>query len=307
MNFSDREKKENSPYIQLLMLAGYTAAGLVLCMVIGYLVIYLMYGTDAFTNNALTSGDKRYLNGLKIFQILTSIFFFLLPPLCLSFMEGKRASKFYGFKRPKGELLVLILLIMICSMPFMEWTALVNQKMVLPDFLKPLQRWMQDKEDETMKMTLILLKMDHINEFLVNLFMIALVPAVAEEMMFRGGIQGILTRLFKNPHVAIWTAAFIFSAIHVQFFGFLPRLLLGAGFGYIYYWSGNLWYAMIGHFLNNGYAVCAAWYMQRNHIPLTEADDTFHFKWYGYALSLLITLILLVYFRNKSTDGKQLD
>lgn len=307
MNFLPPGKNENSPYTQLFMLAGYTAAGMILCMITGYAVVYLMYGKEAFLSGALLSGDKKYLDGLKIFQILTSVFFFLLPPLFLALTEGKRADRFFGLKTPKLNLLVLVIAIMICSMPFSEWTALANQKMVLPDFLKSVQQWMKDKEDEAAKMTLVLLKMDHTGEFLVNLLMIAVLPAIGEELMFRGGIQRAFSRMFKNHHAAIWTAAFIFSAIHMQFFGFLPRLLLGAGFGYLYYWSGNLGYSIFAHFLNNGYAVCTAWYLQRNNLPLNEAEDTFHFKWYGYALSLILTIILFIYFKNKTVYGKQLD
>ena len=93
---------------------------------------------------------------------------------------------------------------------------------------------MRDKEDEAMKMTYLLLKIDHPIDFFVNLFMIALLPAIGEELFFRGALQRSFTKMFSNPHVAIWVTAFIFSAIHMQFFGFFPRLFLGAAFGYIY-------------------------------------------------------------------------
>ncbi|HWW39120.1 CPBP family intramembrane glutamic endopeptidase [Pedobacter sp.] len=306
MNFPPNVKPEKSAYVQLLALAGYALAGVFVFTALGFAILFLMYGSKVFEPNALTGGNPEYLNGLKIIQICTSIGLFFAPPLLLAFENGRKIKDFYGFGKPKAEWIFLVFLIMICSMPFMEWTALINQKMILPDFLKPLDTWMREKEEEAMRMTLILLKINTTWDFLVNLFMIALVPAVAEELMFRGGVQRGLNRMFNNPHVAIWFAAFIFSAIHMQFFGFLPRLLLGAGFGYIYYWSGSLWYAMLGHFINNGYAVCVAWYLQIKHLPLDDADNTFHFKWYGYILSLLVTIALFIYFKKRTTHGKQL-
>ncbi|PTT01156.1 CPBP family intramembrane metalloprotease domain-containing protein [Pedobacter sp. HMWF019] len=306
MNFPPNVKPEKNAYLQLLMLAVYALAGVIVFTALGFVILYIMYGSKVFGPNALMGGNPEYLNGLKIIQIFTSIGFFLAPPLLLAFENGRRIKDFYGFGKPKAELIFLVFLIMLCSMPFMEWTAMTNQKMVLPDFLKPVDTWMRNKEEELMRMTLILLKINTTWDFLVNLFMIALVPAVAEELMFRGGVQRGLNRMFNNPHVAIWFAAFIFSAIHMQFFGFLPRLLLGAGFGYIYYWSGSLWYAMLGHFINNGYAVCVAWYLQIKHLPLEDADNTFHFKWYGYVLSLLVTIALFIYFKKRTIYGKQL-
>lgn len=307
MNFPLNVKPEKSAYIQLLMLAVYALIGVFAFTIIAFGILYGMYGLKIFAPGILMGGNPEYLNGLKILQICTSIGLFLAPPFFLSLKNGRRFQDFYRFEKPRAKWLLLILLIMICSMPFMEWTAMMNQRMVLPEFLKPVEDWMREKEDAAMKMTIILLKIDHIGDFILNLFMIALLPAIAEELMFRGAVQRSFKRMFGNPHVAIWLAAFVFSAIHVQFFGFVPRLLLGAAFGYIYYWTGNLWYAMLAHFLNNAYAVCVAWYLQVHHLPLEDGDNTFHFKWYGYVLSLVLTIFLLLYFKKETAHGKQLD
>ncbi|WP_432711775.1 CPBP family intramembrane glutamic endopeptidase [Pedobacter sp.] len=307
MNFLYPEKPERSAYLQLLILVSYALAGITICSIIGIFILYGWYGSVLWTDQAaLASGDPKYINGLKVLQILTTVGLFLLPPLFLALTERIKIKVFYGFKKPQLPLLGLVLLLMLCSMPFMEWTALWNQQMHLPDFLKPVELWMKAKEEEAMRMTLLLLTMKGFGDFLLNLFMIALLPAIAEELMFRGGVQRSFTRMFGNPHVAIWLSAFIFSAIHMQFYGFLPRLLLGAGFGYIYLWSGSLWYAMLAHFLNNGFAVCMAWYLQIKNLPLNEAEQTFHFQWYGYVLSLLLSIFIFWKFKQQSTYGKQL-
>ena len=293
--------QENSPYLQFLMLLAFCILGFIVSSILAVVFVYAIYGADALSSMmSLSSGETVNRGALQILLIVTSIGFFLVPPLLLSITEKKNPAKFYGLKWPDFKLLGIVFLIMLVSMPIMELTAMLNQKMVLPELLKPIEEWMKSKEDEAMQTTLLLLKMNSIKELLMNLFMIALLPAVAEELMFRGGVQRTFSRWFNNPHVAIWTSAIIFSAIHMQFYGFVPRLLLGAGFGYIYYFSGNLWYAMLGHFLNNAYAVCAAWYMQKNNIPLSATDSTIDIAWYGYVISFMLTVMTFIYFKNIS-------
>jgi len=290
---------ENTPYLQLLMLLAYALLGVIVFSVLAFALIYGFFGPDGLSSMmALDSGGTMNKAAVRIILIASSLGFFLVPPILLAITEKTKLSTFYGLPQPDVKLLGLVFLIMMVSMPIMEWTAVVNQKMTLPEALKPLEQWMKEKENEAMQTTLLLLKMKSIQDLLVNLFMIALLPAVAEELMFRGGVQRTFNRMFKNPHVAIWTTAIIFSAIHLQFYGFLPRLLLGAGFGYIYYFSGNLWYAMLGHFLNNAYAVCAAWYMQKSNIPLSATDSTISIAWYGYVLSFILTIATFIYFKN---------
>ncbi|MEJ2904030.1 CPBP family intramembrane glutamic endopeptidase [Pedobacter panaciterrae] len=310
MNFIEKQRDENSPYTQLLMLIGYIIAGLFAFSIIALIIIVAIYGLGSLTDPAILSGaEEKYRPALQILLAATSVGMFLAPPLFLALTERRKINVFYGFKKPEPNLLLIVLLIMIVSMPVMEWTAMINQKMVLPDYLKWIETWMREKEDQAMQTTLLLLKMKHISELVVNLLLIALLPGIAEELMFRGAVQRSFLRIFKNPHVAIWTSAFLFSAIHLQFYGFLPRFLLGAGFGYIYYWSGNLWYSMLAHFLNNAYAVCVAWYMQKNNIPLSEADNTSHFVWYGYLISFILTIFVFQFFKNKTskTYEQQLD
>lgn len=309
MNFIEKDqpqnsfntKAENSPYLQMCMLLAYALLGFVVSVILAVVLIYGIYGAEALNSIMTMDSSGVYGRGpLQVVLIASSLGFFLVPPILLALTEQKKVSGFYGLKQPDLKLLGVVFLIMLVSMPIMEWTASLNQKMTLPDVVKPLEQWMKEKEDAAMQTTLLLLKMNSIKDLLLNLFMIAMLPAIAEELMFRGGIQRTLTRIFRNPHVAIWTAAIVFSAFHLQFYGFLPRLLLGAGFGYIYYYSGNMWYAILGHFLNNAYAVCAAWYMQKNNLPLSATDSTIDIAWYGYAISVVLTILVFNYFKNIS-------
>lgn len=287
--------------MQFLMILVFAIGGITAGLLLTLLICLAVYGKSLLGDASVLSGNGGpAAEIMKITQIFVSIGLFLVPPMCLAWYEGKTPGKFYNFRRPRVDLFFLVLLIMVVSMPVMEWIAILNQKMVLPDLLKPIELWMKKKEQEAMGMTISLLTMKTVWDFLLNVFMIALLPAVAEELMFRGGVQRTFTRMFGNPHAAIWISAAIFSAIHMQFYGFVPRLLLGAGFGYIYFWSGSLWYSMLAHFLNNVYAVCVVWYLQLQNEPWAETDSTPHFSWYGYLISFILTIFAVRFFKKQT-------
>lgn len=307
MNFVTPNKEEINPFLQLLLLLFYAVTGGLVFGILAIVIVLLMYGLGIVSNlDMLLAGDPRYIGGFKVIQILSSVGTFILPPIALALTERKKVTEFYLFKQPKFLLVVLVLAIMILSMPFMEWTVIWNQKMVLPDFLHKIEQWMKEKEAVAMKMTIQLITVRSNFDFIVNLIMIAVLPAIGEELMFRGGVQRSLNRAFGNPHIAIWLSAIIFSAIHVQFYGFVPRMLLGAGFGYLYYYSGSIWYAVLAHFINNAYAVCAAFYMQKHHMPLDKADEPIGFPWYGYLISAIITIALFKIFKDNATRERKL-
>jgi len=301
MSFIQKPREENSAYLQLLMLLLYAALGLAIFLVLGMLVLFAVYGMELINNpDILRFGDIRYRPALQIVLAAQSLGLFLAPALFLALMERQKINTFYGFKVPRLNLIGITILIMLISMPFMEGIAVFNQKLSLPDFLKGLEAWMRNSEDALKATTVMLLSMSGIKDLLINILLIALLPALAEELMFRGALQRIFARMFKNPHVAIWISAIIFSAIHMQFYGFLPRMFLGAGFGYLYWWSGSIWYAVLGHFLNNAYAVCVAFYMQQQHLPWTEESGTPQFAWYGHLISFVLTVAVFLYFKKQS-------
>jgi len=300
MSFIQNQKEENSPYLQLLMLILYAILGLIVCFILAFVVLFFMYGMELISNPAiLVAPDLKYRPALQILLFAQSVGLFLIPPILLAVTEGKKVNVFYGLKLPRLKLTALVFLIIIVSTPLMEWVTVVNQQMKLPDFLKGVEEWMRRSEDSLMETTMLLLKMSSIQEFLLNIFLIAFVAAVSEELMFRGAIQRIFTRLFNSPHAAIWFSAFVFSAIHMQFYGFIPRLLLGAGFGYLYLWSGSLWYSILAHFLNNAFAVCQAYYMQKHNLPI-DVENVTYFAWYGYIISFALSIIAFQIFKKQA-------
>ena len=124
-----------------------------------------------------------------------------------------------------------------------------------PEFMKGFGEWARGMEDRMIELTKLLSSYDSFGEMLIALVIIGIFPAVGEELVFRGLLQNKLQTATRNAHLAIWISAIIFGAFHMQFFGVVPRILLGALFGYIYLYSGNIWYPILAHFVNNGLAV----------------------------------------------------
>jgi hypothetical protein len=153
----------------------------------------------------------------------------------------------------------LVIIFMAVNSIFIEWNAAFD----FPEFAREVETWAREREETAAELTEFLTSFSSSGEMILALIIIAVLPAIGEEIVFRGLIQNELYRGTKNIHVSIWFAAILFSAIHFQFFGFVPRLLLGALFGYLYYWSGNLMLAILAHFVNNGVSVVALYMYQK--------------------------------------------
>jgi membrane protease YdiL (CAAX protease family) len=300
MQFTQSSKQENHPFLQLLILGVGAFIGLIIALIIGFLISLSIYGIDLIKDvRWMTGNDLRYVGALKILLTAQQIGLFLFPAIALGIFEGQKPQRFYGMEKPKLTELAIVLLLMFCSQPLLGLINEWNMNMHLPDSLNYLEQWMRELEDEGAITTKAILSGRSITSLAINLFVVALVPAICEELVFRGGLQRTFLRIFKNPHVAIWMGAAIFSTIHFQFFGFFPRLLLGATFGYIYFWTGSIWYTVFAHFLNNAYAVAVMWHLQRNNLPIDKVDEM-DIAWYGYLISAILTLALFWILRDRT-------
>lgn len=190
---------------------------------------------------------------------------------------------------------LIIVFFMVVNAPVGEW----NQHIKLPSSLSGIEQALQLMEENMKIVTAFLVEFNSFGEFLLGMVVIAIIPAIGEELVFRGLVQNHLVRITKNIHVAIWIAAFIFSAIHLQFYGLFPRILLGALFGYLYYFSGKLSYAMIAHFFNNGIAVVALYMHQAGKIDY-DIESTETLLWYQVLISGVVLLLLLFAFERST-------
>jgi membrane protease YdiL (CAAX protease family) len=166
--------------------------------------------------------------------------------------------------------------------------------MKFPEFLKSFEEWAIANEEELAKLTAQATNFSSLNEMLVVLFVIGFLAAIGEELVFRGMIQRELWRGTLNIHLSIWLTAAIFSAIHLQFYGFIPRLLLGALFGYLYYWSGNLLIPILAHFINNSLIVVMV-YLSNVNITTIDMENGEAPPLSFVIVCAIITLALLYY------------
>jgi len=293
------------PVVSLIYLLLLAASGALIFTIIGYIIGIAIYGTGIiFQSVQVLSGESQYgLGFLKLIQIFSTIGTFIIPALFFARLQEKRPAAYLQLSTPVNPFLVILAIaIMLFSTPILEWTVSLNKQMRLPDFMSGLERWMRMQEDQLERLTFMLLKVNDVPNLLLNLLMIAVLPAIGEELIFRGCLQRILTDWTKNYHWGIWLAAAIFSAIHMQFYGFLPRMLLGALFGYLLVWSGSLWIPILAHFINNGAAVIFAYFYTRRGESLEKLNETGYDKNIFLLLfSVVITAFLLQLFFNKRT------
>ncbi|MBO7082945.1 MAG: CPBP family intramembrane metalloprotease [Bacteroidales bacterium] len=228
---------------------------------------------------------------LKLGQGISSALMFIAPPLILYAFTRKQPMREIGFRKPNSAWMLLIgVALMFVSLPLTNLFGDWNEKMNFGSAFESLEALLKQMEDAASELTDRMLQVDTIWGLLVNLLVIALIPAIGEELTFRGMLQQALHRGCKNAHVAVFLSAFIFSFIHFQFYGFLPRMFLGLILGYLFYYSGSLWTSILMHFVNNGAAVVVA-YLE--HKGLTDVDYE-HFGATSNVWLLLLSLVVTV-------------
>lgn len=306
---------DRHPFISLIILLGLILAGAVIFTIIGAVIGGVLYGMPDLMK--FLAGDlSANLSLTKIVQISSSTGMFILPALFFARIESGNWQDYLKLKSPLPVLLILTILLMFISVPLLELSVDINTSMKLPSFLAKMEEWMRRQEDQMAELTKQLLTMKTPGALLVNLLMLAVIPAIGEEFIFRGCLQRLFKELTGNYHIAIWLTAIIFSAIHMQFYGFIPRMLLGAMFGYLLVWSNSLWLPILAHFVNNATAVITAYVFQQQGKSLDQLSETQTGSWPAYLISLAGTSVLLWYFYQKgktphpvihNTDGARLD
>lgn len=249
------ENMDSRPYsisdqIRLFMAVLLKTAGIIFLGIGITALIFRSLGFD------ITLRDPEAFPGLQHFLLYaqgvnTTITFILIPVLYIFYFK-RDLIPIFGTDTPAlGKFLLLAFLLIFTIMPSIVVVVEWNKGLSLPESLSGLEDLIRHLESETEKMVNLIIYYDTPLEFLLILIVIAVLPAIGEELLFRGIIQNELRQIFSGPHAAIWITGFLFSFIHMQFFGFFPRMLLGVVFGYLYYWSGNLLVPVFVHFINN--------------------------------------------------------
>jgi len=262
---------QKQPYsIQFLILLAVVVFSFIAAQLVSVIVFFIGGGNMA----DMMSGNMENIGMLKAMQIVAQIVIFLVPVFIFSYLKTNSWFRYPQFQLPvSGKGLLFTIFILLFSFPIIGQLNLWNQSIELPAFLSGLEELLKSLEEQAKEMTEAFLKMDNVFDLLVNLVMVGFLAGLGEELLFRGTIQKFLTEWWKNPHVAIILTGFVFSAIHLQFYGFFPRWALGILFGYIFYWSGNIWIPIIAHALFNGLQVLVYYFAGENSSFMSDMES----------------------------------
>jgi len=303
--------KTKSPGTQLLILISIALVSLFLIGgMIGPLTLSAITGVspteflDTTKLNFNKPGIITYIRGLQIFQFIS---LFIIPTFLCARLFSTDSKKYLGIKKPSNAFYFLAAVaVMIIAVPVANgFLGDLNKNVQFPPGI---EKWMRKSEDEVARMTQALLSKHSIKDLIINIICIAGLAAVGEELLFRGIVQRLFIKIFKNPWAGIIITAFLFSAIHLQFYGFLPRFALGILLGVIYWYSGSIWTAIFAHFIYDAASIVVIYFnpsminedtpVKLNNIALMAA------------LSFVIVVLIVVWMKKKSTvtyDGVYAD
>lgn len=227
-----------------------TKIGILFLLIFVSVILHTLVGSAIvlfFSDFGLSQdlGNQVAVNYLKFIQLFSAIGLFVAPTLLYAYLTDFDYKLLFNFNRQSAFLVIVIMMLIT---PFIGWLLEMNMSIPFPD-------WILRLGNDSEKIVESFLKMNHLGDLLFNLLVIAIVPAIGEELLFRGYLQQSFSKWLSNPHVAIIVTAVLFSAIHLHFQGFLPRFILGVLLGYLFYWSGSLWLPILAHFANNAQAV----------------------------------------------------
>jgi membrane protease YdiL (CAAX protease family) len=296
------------PAAQLLMLLGLAVAGLCLASLLALLLANALYGISMAQFANLAAMPDQYPHGWDVLMFYQGLSLAGVGAgaLVLPRLLGQSVASYFAPRRLGAAWWpVAAGVVILCSVPFLSALVSWNASVHFPAALHDFELWARDKEDQAAGLTKFLTDFNSPGRLLVGLIVIAIVPAIAEELVFRGGVQRCLVQWFNSRHVGVWLAAAIFSAIHVQFFGFVPRFVLGLVLGYLYEWSGNIVVSMAAHFTQNAFQLLLLYLFQNKQLPSSfDPDSTQALPWPTVLASAALTAGLLYWLYQRWAAGR---
>lgn len=270
-------------FLRLLVMIGLILGGLIATALVSA-ALMLMGGLSLteimeMSQKGTMDFSPTLIRGLLMVQHMLT---FIIPGLAfgLIFYQSKFLTGLDLGKNPGLPLIVLGIFFLMAAYPLVNLSFLVNEAVPLPAWASAFE----SQAEDTLK---AILQMDTPWMFLLNLVIIAILPGIGEELIFRGILQKQIGGMLKNPIVAIWLSAIIFSAIHLQFEGFLPRMVLGVVLGYLYHWTGNLWVPMLAHAFNNGIQI-ALIYATGMDVTSFDEKSSDQLQWWMLPISIAV-------------------
>lgn len=230
----------------------------------------------------------------RVIQTISSLGLFLLPAIGMAlFCDASPRHYLFLHKVNDERVWLLVLASMFLIAAPINFIAMLNQQMELPTFMAPVEQWMRSQEDLAQQLTQNMIGDGTPQLLAINLIVMALCPAITEEFFFRGALQRLIGKWNPNPHFVIWSAAILFSAFHLQFYGFIPRMLLGAYLGYLLLWTRSIWIPVFAHFINNATAVIGMSDKNLRESALVTGDIPTD-QIFQYGIAAVISLILFI-------------
>ena len=278
---------KNSPaFLQFALLISLSIFGMVFGVAVCTLFATM---TGVSKEDMMTNVDS-----LRVMQFLVSIFSFFLAAYGTAYLLSDDVAEFLQLKNVSPPVVILTVLLMAVFLPFLNYTVYLNELVVFPESMREIETMLRDMEDTAQKQVMLFLQTDRVSIFLFNILLFGVVAGVGEEFFFRGVLQRIFGKAINNPHVVIWMVAFIFSAAHLQFYGFIPRMLLGAVMGYLLLWSKSIWLPVIAHFTYNSISVIAHFFIKdKTAIEQMDAVGTEDTRWMSL-VSLFFAVVILL-------------
>lgn len=264
------------PFIKLVFsLIVFLMFGITLTLIGMYLAGFI-YDLDINRIQQILEGDQAYnhVSVLRIVQAAQTTGLFLLPPVILSFFFSYKGLKYIGVNSSVSMCtLFLSAFLIISAIPLVNFLSEINQSMIFPDFLSEFENTLKEKNTQYEVLLENFLRFNSLSDLIVNLIIVGVLPAIAEEFAFRGLIQNILIEWTKRKHLSVFITAIFFSLIHLHVYGILPRILLGLLLGYLFLWSGNIWIPVFAHFINNSFIVLYFFFMNKKNTPRIDLES----------------------------------
>ncbi len=260
-----------------------------------FIVCYMITAAMVFFVTRLT--DNNPAAGMRIGAMLQDVLLFVVPAVATAMLATRRPAQLLFLMRPPGAVpSILVALILVVSVPFQEAVIYWNWHWDwLPEEIAGLARSLEEAAEASM---MLMLEDRSPISLIVNIMIIGIAAGVCEELLFRGAVLGLLLRTRVSVHLSVWIVALLFSAMHMQLFGFVPRMLLGAYFGYLMVWSRSLWLPVLAHVLNNTmYCLYAWWQIRNGESSAAYSEPELWNMWYVAASAVVTALLLWMLWR----------
>ena len=282
-----------------LILLGSLGVGLFIGSLAAAGIWTAMTGQSVFTM-AKDMLNPKYADAMRVMQLVSTLAIFFLPAWVAAKFMSKKPFRFLGFNAYFSLKQVgIAILIMLAALPLVGALSEVNKMIPISPAWTAKFKAMEDSYEEQVK---VLSHISGISEYIISLLVMAIAPAIFEETLFRGGLQNFLQRITKNPWLSIGITSVVFSAIHLSFYGFVPRLGLGIILGLLFYYSESLWLPIIAHCFNNSLVVTQIYYLTSKGKPIDDAMNESSPIWWGAIALVIIVFLFRIYKKNAVAD-----